>query len=91
MQRVDVTDVHDANQIANFALVEWSDNIDISEKTPVGYVKGFLNCYNEDEWKTQRFLPALPEGWEQMSYSEFLIKRRKMIADVIMEGYKKLA
>jgi len=33
---------------------------------------------------------ALPNNWYKMPYQEFQGDRRKMIADVIRKGYKKL-
>ena len=33
---------------------------------------------------------ALPEGWESMSYPDFLHERRKRIAMVIRDGFKTL-
>jgi hypothetical protein len=90
LEKIGVADVHDANQIANFALVEWSDNIDISDQSPKEYFPKFLDRYGEEEWKKHRFLHALPEGWEDMDYPVFLAKRRKMIAEVIHEGYEKI-
>jgi hypothetical protein len=90
LEKLGIADVHDANQIANFALVEWSDNIDISDKSPQDYFPAFENRYSAEEWKRHRFLHALPESWEMMSYSEFLPVRRKLIAEVVRAGYEKL-
>ena len=36
-------------------------------------------------------LHALPDGWEQMGYHEFLRKRRDLMAAVIGEAYEKLS
>ena len=35
--RLKITDVKQINQIANMALVEWSDNIKISDQPPAEY------------------------------------------------------
>jgi hypothetical protein len=40
--------------------------------------------------KRMMHLHALPAGWESMDYREFLDKRRRGIAAVIREGFKKL-
>jgi hypothetical protein len=37
LRRLGITDLQDTNQLANFALVEWSDNIDISDNAPSEY------------------------------------------------------
>lgn len=78
------------NQIANYALVEWSDNIEISDKHPSDYLPHYTNRFNEHELEEMYFLHALPRNWEQMEYPHFLIKRRKMISKVIREAYLKL-
>jgi hypothetical protein len=90
LQKMGFADVHDANQIANFGLVEWSDNIDISDKSPNDYFPAFKNRYSAEEWKKHRFMHALPEGWEKLSYSDFLITRRKLIAEVVRTGFEKI-
>ena len=33
---------------------------------------------------------ALPDGWENMEYPDFLSQRRKLMADVIRQGYETL-
>lgn len=85
-----ITEVRDTNQIANYALVEWSDNIDISDTSPAEYFPAFQNRYDDKEWQTMRFLHALPKGWESMSFAQFLEQRRKGIAKVIRAGFEKL-
>lgn len=37
------------------------------------------------------FWHALPDGWEGMSYPDFLHERRKRLAQVIQAGYRVLA
>jgi len=79
------------NQIANYALVEWSDNIDISDKDPREYIKKALKHFTNKEKADMYFWHALPEGWEKMEYDNFLIERRKLIAEVIKVAFEKLS
>ena len=90
LERLGITEVRDVNQIANYALVEWRDNIDISDTAPTEYFPGYQNCYDEKEWQTMRFFHALPRGWELMTFTDFLEERRKAIAKVIRAGFEKL-
>ena len=90
LEKIGISDVHEANQIANFALVEWSDNIDISDKSPNEYFPKFAHRYSENDWEKHRFLHAIPMGWENMSYADFLAERRKRIAEVIRVGFEKI-
>ena len=79
------------NQIANFALVEWSDNIDISDQSPAEYAPKYSARFSEEELEQMRYWHALPEGWEHMDYQTFLAERRKLMAKVIRDGFERLA
>ena len=35
-------------------------------------------------------LHALPEGWHELSYPDFLEKRRHLMADIIRRGFESL-
>jgi len=41
--------------------------------------------------KQQSFWHALPIGWEQLDYAEFLETRRSLIAKVVREGFTRLS
>jgi len=86
-----ITEVRETNQIANYALVEWDDNIDISDKPPWEYFPDFKKRFlNPDELASMLEWHALPDGWESMEYFEFLAMRRKLLAKVIRQGFEKL-
>ena len=91
LKSLGITEARDTNQIANYALVEWSDNIAISDGAPAKYYPKYAARYSTEELKQMRFWHALPDEWEGMPYTEFLHERRKRIAQVIREGYKVLA
>ncbi len=91
LQRQGITDQRDTNQIANFALVEWSDNIKISDQAPSVYLSEYLNRLSTSEKSEQYFWHALPEGWENMEYGAFLKMRREMIAKAIKAAYDKIS
>lgn len=78
------------NQIANYALVEWNDNIKISDQPPSEYLGEYWERFTEKEQKDQAYWHALPKGWETMEYEEFLEARRKGIAKVIAAGFERL-
>jgi hypothetical protein len=75
------------NQIANYALVEWSDNINISAKHPREYLLYYLERLKPGEKEQMYYWHALPENWQEMEYLDFLLERRKMIAKVIRDAY----
>jgi len=90
LSKFDITEKRITNQVANFALVEWSDNIDISDQAPQEYVPNYEKRFSQDELKDMHYWHALPESWQEMDYLEFLAERRKKIADVIKAGFKTL-
>lgn len=81
----------ETNQIANYALVEWSDNIGISDTPPAGYVPKYASRFSPEEMDQMRYWHALPEGWEDMDYQDALVVRRKAIARVIRDGFSRLS
>ena len=85
-----VTDMKRINQMANFALLEWPDNIDISDEPPSNYVPKLVARFNPDVWTRMHELHALPTGWQQMSYDDFLVERRKLMAAIIRRGFESL-
>jgi hypothetical protein len=86
-----ITEKSDVNQIANFALVEWSDNIDISDMSPAEYLPKYEQRFSMKELEEMSYWHALPKEWEKMSYEQFLLARRKLIAQIICAGFEKLS
>ena len=89
LAKLNITDIRDTNQIANYAYVEYAENIKISDQSPSEYMPKF-KPENEDRLKKLYYWHALPINWEFMEYSQFLEKRRELIAKVIKDGYQKL-
>ena len=78
------------NQTANYALVEWSDNLEVSDRAPSEYVPELERRFSSEElWEMYR-LHALPEGWYKMEYQEFLKERRRRMAQIIREGFESI-
>ena len=90
LARQNITEVRDTNQIANYALVEWDDNISISDSSPEEYWPLYAGRFDTAELRYMMDWHALPEGWEGMEYTDFLARRRPLIAQVIREGFSRL-
>lgn len=88
---IGIEDQRVRNQIANFTLVEWSDNIKISDSSPQEYMEIMKERFDHDELREMYYWHALPDDWQNMNYDEFLEVRRQKIADVIQAGYNKLS
>ena len=80
------------NQVANFALVEWSDNITISSQPPSEYWPREVaaKAIDEPRRRSQEQWHALPQDWTELGYDRFLADRRRLMANVIHEGFKRL-
>lgn len=85
-----ISDIYQTNQIANYAMIEWPDNANISAKPPAEYWPQFADRYTEAEWPTIRYWHALPDNWETLEYDEFLKQRRGLIAQVIRDGFESI-
>ena len=82
-----ISGTRDTNQIANYALVEWGDNKDISDQAPVDYLPGLKVRFSQTKLEMMYRRHALPSNWEHLEYPEFLEMRRELIAQVIADGY----
>ncbi len=90
LMRNGITEQRDYNQIANFALVEWSDNVAISDKEPKVYLPIYEQRFAENELEKMQYWHALPDNWVNLDYRDFLMQRRKMIAKVVEAAFCKL-
>ena len=90
LSTIGITGTTRTNQIANFAFVEWADNIAISDSKPSEYFPEYFNKLAPSDQQTASFWHALPPAWEEMDYFEFLPLRRQRIAAVVKAGYDAL-
>jgi hypothetical protein len=74
------------------ALVEWADNIAISDDPPGVYWPAQKAAKNlpAPMLARQQYWHALPEAWEHMDYQAFLAERRKLMGQVVKDAYAKL-
>jgi hypothetical protein len=91
LERLGITEQRETNQIANFALVEWSDNISISDTPPITYLPNYLSRLSDVDKQQMYYWHALPEDWETLEYGQFLSLRRKKIAQVIKDAYMQIS
>lgn len=91
LKSLGITQTRITNQIANYALVEWDDNIAISGSAPEDYFPKYAERFTDAELSKMRHWHALPLNWEKMAYNEFLEARRKLMAKVMREGFEHIA
>ena len=68
------------NQMANYAFIDWKDNMDILDDAPSIYYPIICEGRSEEEILRMEEENALPHGWEQMPYEAFLVERRKLMS-----------
>jgi hypothetical protein len=90
LAKLGITRPRDTNQIANMALVEWPDNAAISATSPSEYWPTLSAGVARQDLQEMMFAHGLFEGWDRLEYAAFLEKRRKLMATVIAEGFRKL-
>ena len=90
LSRLGIKETRDANQIANYALVEWDDNTRIADQAPAEYLPELKARFSQNELGRMYQHHALPGNWESLEYRQFLEQRRELMAQVILEGYTTL-
>lgn len=88
--RIGVREKRLINQVANYALVEWSDNIKISDRAPKDYVPALEKRFASDELQQMYQWHGLPSNWYELDYKDFVNERKRQIALVIKSGFEKL-
>lgn len=91
LAKLKIEGVRETNQIANYALVEWDDNIAISDVSPSAYWPKYAARFAQSELGDMMRWHALPDGWWEMEYHDFLRARRPLIARVIRQGFERLS
>lgn len=75
------------NQMANYAFIDWKDNMDILDDAPSVYYPIVCSGRTSQQIEEMENENALPHGWESMTYEEFLAERRKLMANKIKEAF----
>ena len=93
LRKLDIDATIDVNQIANLAIVGWEVNGQISDDAPSDYWPVWVQKYGKgpEDLAAMQFWHALPHGWQDMDYHEFLAERRQMMAKVIRAGFERLS
>ncbi len=85
-----ITGTRSINAIANMAYLDWPDNATIAADDPLTYWRAMTARMRPDRLERQIYWHALPVGWEQLDYATFCDRRRKLLAQVVRDGFKTL-
>jgi hypothetical protein len=91
LQILNLTNIKDTNQVANMTFVEWMDNAGIKDSSPTVYYPEYKGRYSDTDLRKMLYWHALPDDWESLSYEQFLIERRRLMAQVIRDGFDAIA
>ena len=78
------------NQMANYAYIDWKDNMEILDEAPSVYYPVVCEGRGQEEIQRMEEENALPHGWENMPYEDFLVERRKLMAAKIKQAFEVL-
>lgn len=90
LKKLGIDTIRETNQIANYALVAWDDNIATSDASPNDYWPKYAARFAHDKLAEMTRWHALPADWWAMEYSGSLRARRPVIASVIRDGFMQL-
>ena len=88
--RIGIDDDRERNQIANYAILDYQTNINISDNPPADYVQRFRENLGDGFAKTCTD-NAVPENYDSMDYNTFLEIRRILMSKKIREAYQRLS
>ena len=90
LEEIGIADDRARNQMANFTYLDYQTNIDISDDAPADYVGRYKEKLGAEGYQKHCENNALPLGFENMEYFEFLTERRKLMAGLIRKASNKL-
>jgi hypothetical protein len=90
LETIGIDSDRDRNQLANFTYLDYNTNIEISDDAPSLYIERYKAKFGEESYAKHLADNAIPMGFENMNYFEFLDARRKLMAGIIKKAYNKL-
>lgn len=91
LMRSGITDRKQINQVANLAIVEWPQNLKISDEAPRDYAPRLLMMASAAEAEKWAAAHALPDEWYRLEYTDFLHQRRVLMARQIRQHFEALS
>lgn len=90
LSKIGIKSMRQVNQVANFTYIDYMTNILIGCKSPKEYYDCFTKLKGVEECERSITDNAIPVGFEEMEYQQFLNERRKLMASTIKEAYERL-
>lgn len=77
----------DFDKRANFVILDYQTNIEISDKNPKEYIPEFKNKLNSEIFKSTMEQNAIPENITELTYEQFIEKRKDKIIQIFRNAY----
>lgn len=90
-RKVGIEDDRSRNQIANYTFLDYHTNIAIFDDAPNVYSAKQRAELGEDAYAISLAQNAIPYGFENMAYADFLDARRKLMAQIIRKAFNFLS
>ena len=79
------------NNTENDSKMDEEIDLEISDDEPNSYFPKMVDLYVPENRRSElKNIHALPDNWYELDYRDFLIQRRKLMANVIKKGYEDL-
>lgn len=88
LKRQGISGTRQTNAIGNMAFLDWSENAGIRDQAPDDYWPTMTRSLGSERLRRQILDHALPVGWEQMDFAEFVERRRVLMARVIRRAFE---
>jgi hypothetical protein len=85
-----ITATRTVNKIANLTVMERSGSAGPEAKSPHEHWPTYAAMTEPRVLERMQDWHALPPGWESMEFEQFLSARRKLMAQVVREGFEQL-
>jgi hypothetical protein len=85
-----ITAARTVNKIANLAVMERTGTVGPGARSPHEHWPSYAAMTPPRLLERMQHWHALPLGWESMEFEQFLTARRKLIAEVVREGFERL-
>ncbi len=89
-RKLEIKDKRFLDHAANYALVEWGDNLRISDREPRVYAAELEKRFTPEKLEEMYRLHALPKDWYDLEYHAFLQERCRRMAQIIREGFERI-
>lgn len=88
--QLNITEVWDVNQVANYVYLNFQDNIKIGDLAPKQYYEQFIDIYWSEKVHSWLINNDIPLNFYELEYQDFLTQRRKLMIQSVRNYFLSL-